>query len=122
MNCPKHLKHKPIIAVNDYHLIDACSYDAMALSVGKAQWNNDDFSAKIFRYDFNNSKWARESEEMPIPRLLDLAELVIAIINGKSSSLNEQVVDNASYADLMNYINTNRAMLSQKIDNIKKLV
>jgi len=37
MKCPKHLKHRPIIVVDDYEKIDACgSNDAKALSIGKA--------------------------------------------------------------------------------------
>lgn len=42
MNIPTHLKHKPIIAVENYDRIDgpyADDTDAMGLSVGIAQWN-----------------------------------------------------------------------------------
>ena len=49
MEVPKHLSHKPIIAVNNYSKIDAIyanETDAVALSIGKAQYDNGDISAK----------------------------------------------------------------------------
>ncbi|SYO66752.1 Uncharacterised protein [Klebsiella pneumoniae] len=42
MKIPAHLKHKPIIQVENYDRIDgphADDTDAMGLSVGIAQWN-----------------------------------------------------------------------------------
>ena len=88
MKCPKHLKHRPIIVVDDYEKIDACgSNDAKALSIGKAQWDNtsDDVSVKIFRK--SGGKWSRQSEELPFPRVLDLAEFIIGTILEKETTL-----------------------------------
>ncbi len=45
MKIPAHLKHKPIIQVENYDRIDgphADDTDAMGLSVGIAQWNTLD--------------------------------------------------------------------------------
>ena len=51
--------------------------DAKGLSLGLAQWNdrgNIDISAKIWRH--SGQKWSRQSEEMPLHRVLDLAILI----------------------------------------------
>lgn len=77
---PDHLSHKPIIVVDNFADNDAQftgDTDAMALSVGKPQWDNDDdLSAKVWRH--KSGRWSRQSEEMPVHRALDLSTLVIA--------------------------------------------
>ena len=80
MKIPSELRHKPVIVSEDYDLIDgrnANDSDAKGLSLGLAQWNdrgNLDISAKIWRY--TGKKWSRQSEEMPLHRVLDLAILI----------------------------------------------
>lgn len=80
MNIPTTLKHKPVIAVEDYEKVDgrtAYKSDAKALSLGLAQWNERgrvDISAKVWRY--TGDRWSRQSEELPIHRVIDLAILV----------------------------------------------
>ena len=83
MKIPTELKHKPVIISEDYDLIDgrnANNSDAKGLSLGLAQWNergNVDISAKIWRY--TGEKWSRQSEEMPLHRVLDLAILICRV-------------------------------------------
>ena len=51
--------------------------DAKGLSLGLAQWNergNLEISAKVWRH--TGEKWSRQSEEMPLHRVLDLAILI----------------------------------------------
>lgn len=79
MKIPTHLKHKPVIEVPDYENIDSPEgYEpAQGLSLGLAQWNDRgkvDVSAKIWRY--TGEKWSRQSEEMPLHRVIDLAILI----------------------------------------------
>jgi len=79
MKIPTALKHKPVIVSEDYDKIDGrdCQSDAKGLSVGLAQWNDRgkvDVSAKIWRY--TGEKWSRQSEEMPLHRVIDLAIFV----------------------------------------------
>ena len=80
MNIPTSLKHKPVIVSDNYDHVDgqhAYASDAKGLSVGLAQWNdrgNVEFSAKVWRY--TGEKWSRQSEELPLNRVLDLAILV----------------------------------------------
>jgi hypothetical protein len=80
MNIPTTLKHKPVITVENYENVDgrqAYNSDAKGLSLGLAQWNDRgkvEISAKVWR--FTGEKWSRQSEEMPLHRVLDLAILV----------------------------------------------
>ena len=79
MDIPTNLKHKPVVVAEDYERIDgrsAYDSDAKGLSLGLAQWNDRgrvDISAKVWRY--TGEKWSRQSEELPLHRVLDLAIL-----------------------------------------------
>lgn len=80
MNIPTTLKHKPVIVSENYGNVDgryAYDSDAKGLSLGLAQWNDRgkvDISAKVWRH--TGGKWSRQSEELPLHRVLDLAILV----------------------------------------------
>lgn len=80
MKIPENLKHKPVIKVEDYDTVDgryALYTDAKGLSLGLAQWNDRgkvDISGKVWRH--TGEKWSRQSEELPLSRILDLAILV----------------------------------------------
>jgi hypothetical protein len=80
MKIPTTLKHKPVIVSENYENVDgryAYNTDAKGLSLGLAQWNDRgkvDVSAKVWRY--TGEKWSRQSEELPLHRVLDLAILV----------------------------------------------
>ena len=83
MQIPTNLKHKPVFVCENYDKVDgrqAGDTEAKGLSVGLAQWNdrgNVDVSAKIWRY--TGEKWSRQSEEMPLHRVLDLAILICRV-------------------------------------------
>lgn len=80
MKIPTTLKHKPVIVSENYDKVDgryASESDAKGLSLGLAQWNDRgkvDISAKVWRH--TGEKWSRQSEELPLHRVLDLAILV----------------------------------------------
>jgi len=80
MKIPTTLKHKPVIVVENYENVDgryAYNSDAKGLSLGLAQWNDRgkvDISAKVWRH--TGEKWSRQSEELPLHRVLDLAILI----------------------------------------------
>ena len=94
MKIPAHLKHQPIIQGEKYDRIDgpyADDTDAMGLSVGIAQWNTPgwtELSAKVWRN--TGEKWSRQSEELPLHRVIDLATLICIAMdyskNGRLSS------------------------------------
>jgi hypothetical protein len=80
MKIPVTLKHKPVIVVDNYEQVDgrnAYDSDAKGLTLGLAQWNDRgkvEISAKVWRY--TGEKWSRQSEELPLHRVLDLALLI----------------------------------------------
>ena len=80
MKIPVSLKHKPVIVSENYENIDgrnAYKSDAKGLSLGLAQWNDRgklDISAKVWRH--TGDKWSRQSEELPLHRVIDLAILI----------------------------------------------
>ena len=81
MEIPTELTHKPFIMSEDYDRIDgrkANHSDAKGLSLGLAQWNQRgkvDISAKVWRHTVG--KWSRQSEELPLHRVLGLAILIV---------------------------------------------
>lgn len=80
MKIPTNLKHKPVIVSENYENVDgryAYKTDAKGISLGLAQWNDRgkvDVSAKVWRH--TGGKWSRQSEELPLHRVLDLAIMV----------------------------------------------
>ena len=75
---PKNLSHKPIVSVNNYADIDSIfkgNTDAVALSIGRAQYDSEQISLKVWRH--TGEKWSRQSEELPIHRNLDLTILFL---------------------------------------------
>ena len=80
LKIPTELKHKPVIVAENYENIDGCSAhnsDAKGLSLGLAQWNDRgkvEVSAKVWRH--TGSKWSRQSEELPLHRVIDLAIMI----------------------------------------------
>lgn len=78
---PDYLAHKPIVGVKEYYRYDgfrAFNTDASAISVGIAQWDEEEISAKIFRH--NGERWSRQSEELPLSRCFDLCNLIVQSI------------------------------------------
>jgi hypothetical protein len=80
MKIPTLLKHKPVIVSEEYNKIDGRygdDSDAKGLSLGLAQWCGRgvlEISAKVWRH--TGGKWSRQSEELPLHRVLDLAILI----------------------------------------------
>jgi hypothetical protein len=129
MSVPRHLQHKPIIAVNDYNKKDgqyAPNSDAKALSIGQAQYDEYEISAKVFRHTGQN--WSRQSEELPIHRVLDLAIFIVAsmqsIPHGQKSvsSLKEIFIAPERRQELLDYYKANKKILQPRLDELKKIL
>lgn len=129
MTVPKNLTHKPIIVVNDYNKKDgkySPNSDAKALSIGQAQYNKDEISVKVFRHTGNN--WSRQSEELPIHRVFDLAILITASMqsfpNNKNSlsSLDEYILEPTRHQEVLDYFKTHKNILQPRIDELKYLL
>lgn len=115
---PTHLQHKPIYVVNGYNWVDNPNdgnSDALGLSIGLAQWNDrfgKDISAKVWRHtkgsngEFDTGKWSRQSEELPLHRVLDLSIFICMIMNEKNLSTPAEFIDDGTYiieADVDNF-------------------
>lgn len=129
MEAPKGLRYKPIIAVNDYNTIDeiyASNSDAKALLTGQAQYDEDEISAKVYRHTGHN--WSRQSEELPIHRVPDLAVFIIASMQSSPgdkkpvSNLGEIIVNHARHQELLDYYKKNKKLLQSKIAELKKIL
>jgi hypothetical protein len=101
MKIPTTLKHKPVIVSENYENVDgryAYNTDAKGLSLGLAQWNDRgkvDISAKVWRH--TGEKWSRQSEELPLHRVLDLAILVCrATLHFREAYRYEKLYDTAN--------------------------
>lgn len=80
---PENLTHKPIYAINGYAAVDGYyknDTDAVGISVGKAQWDNKKVipSVKVWRHD---KRWSRQSEETTFTRALDMATLILKVLD-----------------------------------------
>lgn len=103
MKIPADLKHKPVIVSEDYDKIDGrrVDSDAKGLSLGLAQWNERgtvDISAKVWRY--TGEKWSRQSEELPLHRVLDLAILIVKAKKVFKERYHQDLKDYPNYPNL----------------------
>lgn len=129
MRVPEHLAHKPIIGVDNYDRIDgryANNSDAKALSLGKSQWDSNEMAAKVWRH--TGKKWTRQSEELPLHRVLDLAILILSMhveedgSNRAKTTLNEVVINPSDLAILEQFLNTNKQYLMPRIKELKEIL
>jgi len=129
MDAPTYLQHKPIIAVNDYDKIDglyANATDVVALSIGEAQWDNEEISVKIWRH--TGKRWSRQSEEMPLHRAFDLSILAIASFLTEvdafypQTSLREEIVQDQKVQEIKEYYKENEATLLPRLVELKKVL
>jgi hypothetical protein len=129
-NRPTNPKHKSIIVVDDYDTMDgkyANSTDAQSLSIGLAQWDNNDISGKVFRR--KNETWIRSSEELPLHRILDLSILTISSFiksnpnsDTISSSLEEEVIDIDQLELIRSYYLDNKRDIDTRIDELNRVI
>lgn len=127
MKSPKHLSHKPIISVNDYHKIDAqyrMNTDVKALSIGLAQYDEKEISLKVWRH--TGDKWSRQSEELPIHRNIDLNILLLASLlkdttsNYPNCNLREEIDDFSKVQIVKDYYVKNENFLRPRLQELKE--
>jgi len=135
MNVPLHLEHKPIIVIKDYETIDgmyAPPYpsDAKFLSIGHASYTKDStkdekhMSAKVLRH---NGRWSRQSEELPIHRVLDLANFIVSTMliekkgvpTGSMLDANTVPVSKAGFEELLTYYKKHEEILLPRLKDLK---
>ena len=124
-----HLTHKAIISTVDYRQNDGpyspVKTDARALSLGKATWDGDEISAKVWRH--TGDKWSRESEELPLHRVLDLTILLVTVLSqedGKYENhfLDLVVMNEVLLPDLQNYILQLKPELDERLHELQLLL
>ena len=130
MKAPKNLRHKPILSVNDYEKIDAqneeVSTDVRALSIGEAQYNNEEISLKVWRNV--NNKWSRQSEELPIHRNIDLTILLLgSLLTDTTSrypmtSLGEEIIDLNKVDKIKDFYTKNENYLKPRLEELKTVL
>ncbi len=131
---PNNPKHKSIIVVDDYATRDgkyANNTDAVSLSIGLAQWDNDEneISGKVFRR--KNGTWIRSSEELPLHRILDLSILTISSFiisdtnnesNKASESLNEEIINQDNIHFIQEQLISDNVNLLPRIKELGRLI
>lgn len=127
MKTPTNLNHKPIVIVENYDTHDGKykSTDAQSLSIGIAQYDGSEISAKVFR--FVNNKWSRQSEELPFHRVIDLSTTILksillsANIPFPQTSLNVKTANNNNLKKIIDYYkdNINRSELLPRLQELQ---
>jgi hypothetical protein len=126
MKSPRHLKHKPIVSVNDYDKIVAQyrkKTDIKALSIGTAQYDSDEISLKVWRH--TGTKWSRQSEELPIHRSIDLNILLLGslmtdIDSGyPKTNLREEIDDDAQVNRILDYYKSHEGFLRPRLEELR---
>jgi hypothetical protein len=83
---PLNLEHKPVYAM-PYQRFDGIysgGTDARYLSVGLAQWGNNDLSLKVMRH--TGAQWTRQAEELPLHRVFDAAIFLTKVLLDNESN------------------------------------
>lgn len=125
VNIPMYLAHKPIIAC-DYSVYTNADDDAKYLSIGHGQYDFNSASVKIFRH--TGEKWSRQSEELPINRVGDLALLLLSAMkkvynpNSDTTILNEEVLKEEELDFLRDEFESNKERLKGSFLEIKRLL
>lgn len=132
MKSPKHLSHKPLVSVNDYDKVDGLyrnHTDAKALSIGCAQYDNDEIAMKVWR--LVNGHWSRQSEELPIHRNLDLTILLLHVLFDEGPNPDSFIVKQKSQisedqdggiAAIKEYYETNKNFLEPRLKELRELL
>lgn len=129
MKTPKHLSHKPIVAIEDYSTIDGIyknNTDVHSLSIGFAQYDQDNISAKVFR--FTGNRWSPQSEELPLHRVIDLSSLILKSIIESShivppkTSIQLTVIDEVRFTEISNYYKNIKEDLFPKLQELHLLL
>lgn len=129
---PEDCKHKPIVSVADYDQMDgpyAGQTDVCALSLGWAQYNNEDISMKVWRH--TGKRWSRQSEELPIHRNLDLTILFLDILFGNPINPDSFLIkgkhqvtedQDGGINTIRQYYEDNKDILEPRLKEIKHLL
>lgn len=87
MSFPHHIAHSPVYGLkyNAHDPDNEGDSDVQWLTVGWSQWDDDEPSAKIVRH--SGQRWSRQSEEIPVARLVDLTTLLAKVYDGNADNV-----------------------------------
>lgn len=119
---PQGLNHRPILFA-EYEKCDTESGygDAKFLDIGKSTWDRKDISVKCWRRS-EHRLWSRQSEELPLSRVLDMAILTTAAITGQTSSLNEQYHCDEDRQKIKDFIDDNMQIYGPKLEELRQIL
>jgi len=131
MKSPKHLSHKPLVSVNDYDKVDGMyrnNTDAKALSIGWAQYDEDEISMKVWR---KKKRWSPQSEELPIHRNLDLTILLLHVLFDEAPNPDSFLVkaktlfsedQEGGIEEIKKYYQKNKSFLEPRLKELRELL
>jgi hypothetical protein len=121
---PTWLSHKPIVGCK---YVDA---DVKYISVGKAQYNKDCGSVKVWRH--SGSRWSRQSEEIPFERICDVMKLFLSSVRivqshergdeSVQTSLGEEVISPDDLSFIRRLIDRHQSQLGDDLKELKDLL
>lgn len=141
---PHNLEHKPVYAMpySQFDGMYANDTDCQYLSIGMAQWDNTNVSLKTMRH--TEDKWSRQSEELPLHRVIDSTIFLSKILfdnynktieierntfqnqNSGIQVIQEQV-NSSKLDEYENFLEENKDLLNDRfnslyniLDNLKK--
>lgn len=84
---PHHIAHSPVYGLpyNAHDPENEGNSDVHWMSIGWSQWDDDEPSAKIVRH--SGQRWSRQSEEIPVARLVDLTALLAKVYQGNADKI-----------------------------------
>jgi len=84
---PHQIAHSPVYGLR-YNAHDPDregDSDAHWLTIGWAQWDENEPAAKVVRH--SGQRWSRQSEEIPVARLVDLTTLLAKVYEGNADDI-----------------------------------
>lgn len=87
MPFPHQIAHSPVYGLR-YNAHDPDregNSDAHWLTIGWSQWDENEPSAKVVRH--SGQRWSRQSEEIPVSRLVDLTTLLAKVYEGNADDI-----------------------------------
>ncbi|WP_375404487.1 DUF6530 family protein [uncultured Sphingomonas sp.] len=84
---PHQIAHSPVYGLpyNAHDPDREGNSDAHWLTIGWAQWDEDEAAAKVVRH--SGERWSRQSEEVPVSRLVDLTTLLAKVYQGNADQI-----------------------------------
>jgi hypothetical protein len=106
--------------------------DAKYLSIGIAQWRNNEnpnpLSAKVWRYS-DSDKWSRLSEELPLHRVVDLCILTVTalfmenpVFDPKTFENQTETIELKMLQTFPSELNETKGLLKSRLIELQKVI